>query len=79
MFTTENPFKLGLTGLGIGQSIGIPAINLVSEIQLVAIHGRRTSVVDSLSNTLNGYHCLFLICLNISNYSYLYYSLIALS
>ena len=53
MFTTENPFKLGLTGLGIGQSIGIPAINLVPEIQLVAIHGRRTSVVDSLSNTLN--------------------------
>lgn len=53
MFNSENPFKLGLTGLGIGQSIGIPAINLIPEIQLVAIHGRRFSVVDSLSHSLN--------------------------
>lgn len=53
MFNTENPFKLGLTGLGIGQFIGIPAINLLPEIQLVAIHGRHSSSVDSLSNTLN--------------------------
>ncbi len=53
MFNTDNPFKLGLIGLGIGKSIGIPAINLIPEIQLVAVHGRRRSTVESLSKDLN--------------------------
>ena len=53
MFTSDNPFKLGLIGLGIGKSIGIPAINLVPEIQLTALYGRSQSIVQSLSSDLN--------------------------
>ena len=46
MYTSDNPFKLGIVGLGIGRSLGIPAIELIPEIELVSVWSRRQSQVD---------------------------------
>ena len=52
MYTQDKKFKLGIAGIGIGSSLGVPAINLVPEIQLVSVWGRSKAKVDELSYRL---------------------------
>ena len=52
MYTKDKKFRLGIAGMGIGKSLGVPAINLVHEIQLVSVWGRSKDKVDELSASL---------------------------
>jgi predicted dehydrogenase len=52
MYTQDKKFKLGIAGMGIGSSLGVPAISLVPEIQLVSVWGRSKVKVDELSASL---------------------------
>lgn len=52
MYTQDKKFKLGIVGIGIGRSIGVPAINLVPEIQLASVWGRSKAKVDEMAASL---------------------------
>jgi hypothetical protein len=52
MYTHDNKFKLGIAGIGIGRGLGVPAINLVPEIQLVSAWGRSKAKVDAMAASL---------------------------